>query len=218
METRISRGVLDVHPGLLIPAIVVLSEFGPFWLLAAAPIVAIMRDLVRYANGRLGDPARPANVLPGEKRQAAVAGAVVVAAGPEPSTAIARAPPGRLRRHRRAPVQPVPARRPPRPSCPPRARFAFTPATPKPSTSRHAEEPPAVSDDLAQSPAPSNETPDASRSTSRSRFRPPYVQLTEITATPLEAADAIERRDDLGRIPVVVRIRRQPPIQHRGRS
>jgi hypothetical protein len=70
VETRISRGVLDVHPGLLIPAIVVLSQFGFIWLLAAAPIMAITRDLVRYANGRLGDPAAPAGVLPGERRKA----------------------------------------------------------------------------------------------------------------------------------------------------
>jgi hypothetical protein len=70
VETRVSRGVLDVHPGLLIPAIVVLSQFGFIWLLAAAPIVAITRDLIRYANGRLGDPAAPAGVLPGEQRKA----------------------------------------------------------------------------------------------------------------------------------------------------
>ncbi len=44
VETRVSRGVLDVHPGLLIPAIVVLSQFGWLWLLAAAPVVAILRD------------------------------------------------------------------------------------------------------------------------------------------------------------------------------
>jgi predicted PurR-regulated permease PerM len=70
IETRVSRGVLDVHPGLLIPAIVVLSQFGFLWLLAAAPIVAIARDLIRYSNGRLGDPAAPAGVLPGERGRA----------------------------------------------------------------------------------------------------------------------------------------------------
>lgn len=67
VETRVSRGVLDVHPGLLIPAIVVLSQFGGLWLLAAAPLVAILRDVTRYMAGRLGDPAAPANVLPGER-------------------------------------------------------------------------------------------------------------------------------------------------------
>jgi predicted PurR-regulated permease PerM len=67
VETRVSRGVLDVHPGLLIPAIVVLSQFGLVWLFAAAPFVAIVRDLVRYANARLADPPGPAGVIPGER-------------------------------------------------------------------------------------------------------------------------------------------------------
>jgi regulator of protease activity HflC (stomatin/prohibitin superfamily) len=41
----------------------------------------------------------------------------------------------------------------------------------------------------------------------------PYHQITEVTATPIDAGDVIERRDGLGRVPVVVRIRRQPPIK-----
>jgi predicted PurR-regulated permease PerM len=77
VETRVSRGVLDVHPGLLIPAIVVLSQFGVLWLLAAAPIVAILRDATRYLAGRLREPAAPAGVLPGEP----VPPAAVVAPG-----------------------------------------------------------------------------------------------------------------------------------------
>jgi regulator of protease activity HflC (stomatin/prohibitin superfamily) len=39
-----------------------------------------------------------------------------------------------------------------------------------------------------------------------------YIQLTETDATPLDAAAALERRDSYGRVPVLVRIRRQPPI------
>jgi predicted PurR-regulated permease PerM len=73
LQGRLSRGVLDVHPALLIPAIVVLSEFGLIWLLAAAPAVAIVRDLARYASGRLDVPPAPAGVLPGERRREAVA-------------------------------------------------------------------------------------------------------------------------------------------------
>jgi len=67
LEGRLSRGVLDVHPGLLIPGIVVLSQFGLIWLFAAAPFMAIVRDLVRYANARLADPPGRAGVLPGER-------------------------------------------------------------------------------------------------------------------------------------------------------
>jgi predicted PurR-regulated permease PerM len=77
LEGRLARGVLDVHPALLIPAIVVLSQFGLIWLFAAAPVVAIVRDLARYGNARLADPPGPAGVLPGEMARAGAAGAAV---------------------------------------------------------------------------------------------------------------------------------------------
>ena len=67
VETRVSRGILDVHPALLIPALVVLTQFGGLWLFAAAPVVVILRDTVRYIAGRLNNPPAPANVLPGER-------------------------------------------------------------------------------------------------------------------------------------------------------
>jgi regulator of protease activity HflC (stomatin/prohibitin superfamily) len=41
----------------------------------------------------------------------------------------------------------------------------------------------------------------------------PYVQIVESNATPLDAAVALERRDQYGRLPVIVRIQRQPPIR-----
>ncbi len=41
----------------------------------------------------------------------------------------------------------------------------------------------------------------------------PHVQITEAAATPFDAGEVIERRDAYGRVPVVVRIRRQPPIR-----
>ncbi len=89
LESRLSRGVLDVHPGLLIPAIVVLSQFGLIWLFAAAPLVAITRDLVRYANARLSEPSSPAGVLPGERATTTGAGR---ASKPVPSAYKAPAP------------------------------------------------------------------------------------------------------------------------------
>ena len=73
LETRLSRGVLDVHPGLLIPAIVAMSQLGLIWLLIAAPILAIARDTVRYLAGRLDDPPKPAGVIPGERVTAVAA-------------------------------------------------------------------------------------------------------------------------------------------------
>lgn len=75
---RVRRGILDVHPGLLIPGIVVLSEFGIGWLLFAAPAIAIARDVVRYLYGRLSEPAAPAGVLPGERRRSRQATSAVV--------------------------------------------------------------------------------------------------------------------------------------------
>ena len=78
LETRLSRGVLDVHPGILIPAIVAMSQLGLIWLLIAAPVLAIARDTVRYLAGRLADPPKPAGVIPGERASRAAAAAAVI--------------------------------------------------------------------------------------------------------------------------------------------
>jgi predicted PurR-regulated permease PerM len=130
VEGRVARGVLDVHPGLMIPAIVVMSEFGLIWLFAAGPAVAILRDVVRYTAGRLGDPPAPANVLPGERVKRG-RGATVAATVPSiyRDLATRRAAPAT------APAQPVASQAMLSSSIVPAARtYAFTPATPKPST------------------------------------------------------------------------------------
>jgi hypothetical protein len=44
-----------------------MSQLGLIWLLIAAPILAIARDVVKYLGGRLDDPPRPAGVIPGER-------------------------------------------------------------------------------------------------------------------------------------------------------
>ena len=41
----------------------------------------------------------------------------------------------------------------------------------------------------------------------------PYIQIVEVNATPLDAAEALERSDAYGRVPLVVRVQRQPPIR-----
>ncbi len=64
--SRISGRRLGVHPIVLIPGIVALSQLGIIWLLLSAPILAFASDLVRYLHGRLSEPARPAGLLPGE--------------------------------------------------------------------------------------------------------------------------------------------------------
>lgn len=90
LSSRIERRVVgDIHPALLVVAIVALSQFGFLWLFLAAPTVAIVRDLFSYVYGRVSEPPRPAGLLPGE---------------PLPAPQTAKAVPARqasLRRNRR---------------------------------------------------------------------------------------------------------------------
>lgn len=115
VEPRVTRGVLDVHPALLIPGIVVLSQFGVGWTLAAAPLLAISRDLIRYLAGRLADPPQPAGVLPGERqaRRATTPSSV-----PVPSA------------YRSIAARPAPASAPSTPPSPPPAPAAAAVAAP----------------------------------------------------------------------------------------
>ena len=78
---HLERRYISIHPAVLVLAIVALSEFGIFWILLAAPVTAILRDIYRYINGRLSEPPRPAGMLPGEP---AIDG--VVSSEPDPST------------------------------------------------------------------------------------------------------------------------------------
>jgi predicted PurR-regulated permease PerM len=71
VNTSVSRGVLNVHPALMIPGLVAIGQLGLIPLLVGAPLIVIARDTVRYLNGRLGEPPTPANVLPGERGWAA---------------------------------------------------------------------------------------------------------------------------------------------------
>jgi regulator of protease activity HflC (stomatin/prohibitin superfamily) len=61
-------------------------------------------------------------------------------------------------------------------------------------------------------PAPSEAQP-ATDPDAPEPIAQPYVQITETVATPNDAAIALEKRDPYGRVPVVVRIQRQPPIK-----
>ncbi len=67
LVSRTERKVTgEIHPALLVVAIVTLSQFGVLWLFLAAPVVVITRDLFRYVYGRVSEPPRPAGLLPGE--------------------------------------------------------------------------------------------------------------------------------------------------------
>ena len=61
---RLMEGRLGVHPAILIPSIVILTQFGWIWLFIAAPVVSMAVTTLRYMHGRLSDPPRPAGVLP----------------------------------------------------------------------------------------------------------------------------------------------------------
>jgi predicted PurR-regulated permease PerM len=91
LGARLQQRRLGVHPAILVPGVVMVGQFGPFWLLLSAPIVAIAVDLVKYVHGRLSEPPRPAGVLPGQTVPAD-ASAAAPAAPPPSAYRPARAP------------------------------------------------------------------------------------------------------------------------------
>jgi predicted PurR-regulated permease PerM len=91
VSSPVSRGVLDVHPALMIPGLVAIGQLGLIPLLAGAPLIVIARDSVRYLNGRMSEPPRPANVLPGERGWEKTRGGAGSTA-PTPAPGVYRAP------------------------------------------------------------------------------------------------------------------------------
>lgn len=57
---------VHLHEAIVLLVLVMLSEFGFIWVILAPPVAAAARDAFVYAYGRLGDPPRPAGLLPGE--------------------------------------------------------------------------------------------------------------------------------------------------------
>jgi predicted PurR-regulated permease PerM len=66
-EPRVEQRVTHTHPAVVVMVVVALSSFGLFWILLAAPVTAVVRDLFVYTYGRLSDPPRPGGLLPGEQ-------------------------------------------------------------------------------------------------------------------------------------------------------
>ena len=58
---------VDMHPAVFVIVLVLLSQFGFLWVLIAAPVSIVLRDLFRYVYGRLSDPPAPAGLAPGER-------------------------------------------------------------------------------------------------------------------------------------------------------
>jgi predicted PurR-regulated permease PerM len=92
LGARLQQRRLGVHPAILVPGVVMVGQFGPFWLLLSAPIVAIAVDLVKYVHGRLSEPPAPAGVLPGQPVPAAAATGAPVAVPIRSAYRPARAP------------------------------------------------------------------------------------------------------------------------------
>ncbi|HET6314873.1 MAG TPA: AI-2E family transporter [Chloroflexota bacterium] len=63
---RVQRRSVDIHPAIVVVFLVLVSSFGLLWVLLAAPLLVVARDLFRYVYGRFGDPPRPAGLLPGQ--------------------------------------------------------------------------------------------------------------------------------------------------------
>ena len=64
VASRIERRLVDIHPAILVPVLVAVSEFGLLWIFIASPLMVVIRDLFRYVYGRLSDPPLRAGVLP----------------------------------------------------------------------------------------------------------------------------------------------------------
>jgi predicted PurR-regulated permease PerM len=61
---RIERRSIDIHPIILMPALVIASQYNLLLVVLAAPLLVVVRDLFRYVYGRLQDPPRPAGLMP----------------------------------------------------------------------------------------------------------------------------------------------------------
>lgn len=66
---RIVGGSVGIHPAILMVLFVVLGQtLGLVGIILSAPIAAVVRDIFLYVYGRLGDPPRPAGLLPGLRK------------------------------------------------------------------------------------------------------------------------------------------------------
>jgi predicted PurR-regulated permease PerM len=61
---HVEERAIDLPAAITALLLVIASQFGLVWVLVAAPLGVIARDLFRYAYGRLSTPPRPAGLLP----------------------------------------------------------------------------------------------------------------------------------------------------------
>jgi hypothetical protein len=68
VEARVATYVKEPHPAVMALLAIMLSQVGFVYALLSVPIIIMSRDLFRYAYGRLGDPRRPAGLLPDDPK------------------------------------------------------------------------------------------------------------------------------------------------------
>jgi predicted PurR-regulated permease PerM len=64
VEARVATHVKEPHAAVMALLAIMLSQVGFVYALLSVPIIVMSRDLFRYVYGRLGDPRRPAGLLP----------------------------------------------------------------------------------------------------------------------------------------------------------
>jgi predicted PurR-regulated permease PerM len=68
VEARVATYVKEPHAAVMALLAIMLSQVGLVYALLSVPIIIMSRDLFRYAYGRLGDPRRPAGLLPDDPK------------------------------------------------------------------------------------------------------------------------------------------------------
>ena len=68
VDARVATHVKEPHAAVMALLAIMLSQIGFVYALLSVPIIVLSRDLFRYVYGRLGDPPRPAGLLPDDAR------------------------------------------------------------------------------------------------------------------------------------------------------
>ena len=64
VEARVATTVKEPHAAVMALLAIMLSQIGFVYALLSVPIIVLSRDIFRYVYGRLGDPPKPAGLLP----------------------------------------------------------------------------------------------------------------------------------------------------------
>ena len=68
VEARVATHVKEPHAAVMALLAIMLSQIGLVYALLSVPIIVLSRDIFRYVYGRLGEPPRPAGLLPDDPR------------------------------------------------------------------------------------------------------------------------------------------------------